>query len=111
MGYASSGIPNLERIGGVRYAEPYSNPIHNNPTSLHTAIPNPTTHIINLVMNMNIERLVEKYERDVKRILKASRIYPDMVTQFSIYFVTFKALKMFEGLGLMSSLGFQWELM
>lgn len=50
-------------------------------------------------MDMNIERLVEKYERDVKRILKASRIYPDMVTQFSIYFVTFKALKMFEGLG------------
>ena len=110
MGYASSGM-NLERIRGVRYAEPCIPAPHNNPASLHTAIPNPTTHTINLVMDMNIERLVKKHERDVKRILKASRIYPDMVTRYQIYFVTLKALKMFEGLGLMSSLGFQWELM
>jgi hypothetical protein len=50
-------------------------------------------------MDMDTERLVEKYERIVKRILKASRIYPDMVTRYQIYFATFKALKMFEGVG------------
>jgi hypothetical protein len=50
-------------------------------------------------MDMDIERLVEKYERIVKRILKASRIYPDMVTRYQIYFVTLKALKMFESVG------------
>jgi hypothetical protein len=47
-------------------------------------------------MDMDIEKLIRKYERDVKRILKASRIYPDMVTRYQIYFVTFKALKMLE---------------
>ena len=83
----------------MRYAEPYSNPIHNNPTSLHTAIPNPTTHTINLVMDMDAERLVKKYEGIVKRIIKASRIYPDMVTRYQIYFVTLKALRMFESIG------------
>jgi hypothetical protein len=30
-------------------------------------------------MDMNIEKLIRKYERIVKCILKASRIYPDMV--------------------------------
>jgi hypothetical protein len=50
-------------------------------------------------MDMDTERLVEKYERIVKRILKASRIYPDMVTRYQIYFVTLKALKMFESVG------------
>ncbi|MCL7384444.1 MAG: hypothetical protein LZ174_09175 [Thaumarchaeota archaeon] len=48
---------------------------------------------------MNIERLVKRYERDVKRILKASRIYPDMVTRYQIYFATLKALRMFESIG------------
>ena len=51
------------------------------------------------MMDMDIEKLIRKYERDVKRILKASRIYPDMVTRHQIYFVTLKALKMFESIG------------
>ena len=46
-----------------------------------------------------VSDLLKKYERISTRILKASRIHPDIITRSQRYLITLKALKMFNMLG------------